>query len=125
MINNINSGADYANIIINSLMEVEQDLSDEEKTESGYLKHHFITISELADQTYSDYITGKRESYMFTEEEFISTAHKARENYIQELLNGMVDKDLIEVSVGPDGDLLYGLSDSGKEEANKIFGDKI
>jgi len=124
MLENINSGADYANIIINSLMEVEQDLSDDEKTESGFLKHHFITISELADQTYSDYITGKRESYMFTEEEFVSTAHKAKENYIQELLNGMVDKDLLEVSIGESGDLLYGLSDSGKEEANKIFGIK-
>lgn len=124
MLENITSGADYANIIINSLMEVEQDLSDDEKTESGYLKHHFITISELADQTYSDYITGKRESYMFTEEEFVSTAHKARENYIQELLNGMVDKDLLEVSIGESGDLLYGLSDNGKEEADKLFGIK-
>jgi hypothetical protein len=124
MIENINSGADYANIIINSLMEVEQDLSDDEKTESGFLKHHFITISELADQTYSDYITGKRESYMFTEEEFVSTAHKAKENYIQELLNSMVDKDLLEVSIGESGDLLYGLSDNGKEEADKLFGIK-
>ena len=124
MLENINSGADYANIIINSLMEVEQDLSDDEKTESGFLKHHFITISELADQTYSDYITGKRESYMFTEEEFVSTAHKAKENYIQELLNSMVDKDLLEVSIGESGDLLYGLSDNGKEEADKLFGIK-
>jgi hypothetical protein len=124
MLENITSGADYANIIINSLMEVENNLSDDEKTESGYLKHHFITISELADQTYSDYITGKRESYMFTEEEFVSTAHKAKENYIQELLNSMVDKDLLEVSIGESGDLLYGLSDNGKEEADKLFGIK-
>jgi DNA-binding PadR family transcriptional regulator len=121
MLENINSGEDYANIIINSLMEAEQDLSDDEKTESGFLKHQFITISELADQTYSNYIIGKRESYMFTEEEFISTVHKAKENYIQELLNSMVDKDLLEVSVGEDGDLLYGLSDKGNEEANQLF----
>jgi hypothetical protein len=124
MLENINSGADYANIIINSLIESEQDFSDDEKTESGLLKHQFITISELADQTYSDYITGKRDSYMFTEEEFISTVYKARENYIQEMLNGMVDKDLLEVSINEEGDLLYGLSDSGKEEANKLFGIK-
>lgn len=120
---NINSGADYANIIINSLLEAENEIPENERTESGLLKHQFITISELADQTYSDYIVGKRESYMFTEEEFINTAHKARENYIQEILNGMVDKDLLEVSIGESGDLLYGLSDNGKEKASMLFGD--
>ena len=122
MIENINSGADYANLIINTLMETEQEFPDDEKTESGLLKHQFITISELADKTYSDYVAGKRESYMFSEEEFISTAHKARENYIQELVNGMVDKDLLEVSIDENGDMLYGLSDKGKEEAKEIFG---
>ena len=41
---------------------------------------------------------------------------------MSDLLDGMVDKDLLEVSVNEEGEFLYGLSEKGKEESDKLFG---
>jgi len=78
-------------------------------------------IEENADKSYNDYIIGKRESFLMDEVEITAMFKTAHENYIQKMLNSMVDKDLLEVSISEEGDLLYGLSDKGKEEASRIL----
>jgi hypothetical protein len=120
---NINSGADYAQVIIDSIMKTEKELSEEQQSPIELLECWTEHIQNKADETYLDYIIGKRESYMFTEEEFIDLQRKAMEDYTQILLNKMVDKGLLEVSVGDDGDFLYGLSEDGEKLSKDLFGD--
>jgi hypothetical protein len=125
MIENINSGAEYAQILINSIQRSEDTLPANDKMDPVLFNYWTEEIKEKADETYTEYIVGKRESFLLNEEEMISLFKTATENYIQHMLNNMVDKDLLEVGINETGDIIYGLSDNGKEEANKLFGTNI
>jgi len=125
MLENINSGADYAQVLINSIKTTDSNLPPNEQMDPALFEYLSELIEEKADSVYNDYIIGKRESYLIDDIEMTELFKAAYENYVQRMLNSMVDKDLLEVSIGEEGDLLYGLSDKGKEEANKIFGDNI
>ena len=127
MLENINSGKDYAEVLINKIIEAELEQPKEEQLDSTLLKCWTNQISSAADDVYMDYIKGDRESFMFTEEEMKQLFENAKSDYIQEMLNNMVDRNLLEVSVGENGDILYGLSEAGKEyteNAKKLSGDE-
>jgi hypothetical protein len=124
MFNNINSGAEYAQLLINSIKETESGLPLDEQMDPMLFECWAELIEEGADKSYNDYIIGKRETFLMDEIEISKMFKIAHENYIQKMLNSMVDKDLLEVSIGEDGDLLYGLSDKGRDEASRMFGDK-
>jgi DNA-binding PadR family transcriptional regulator len=124
MLNNINSGAEYAQLLINSIKTAESELSLNEQMDPMLLECWIELIEEKADKSYNDYIIGKRETFLMDENEISEMFKTAHENYVQKMLNSMVDKDLLEVSIGEEGDLLYGLSDKGRDEASRMFGDK-
>jgi len=124
MLENINSGADYAQIIIDKLMEAESEMPTEQQSPIDLLGCWTECIQNKADETYQDYITGKRETYLFTEDEFIKLREEAMGAYVQVLLNNMVDKDVLEVSVDEEGNIMYGLSENGRDLANSIFNNK-
>ena len=65
-------------------------------------------------KAYNDYIIGKRDDYKLNDEESYEQFEKAGLQYTQEMVDGMVDKDLLEVSVGPGGDLLYSTTKKGQ-----------
>lgn len=112
---NIKSGEDYANLIINQMIGTEREEKEENKTPIDLLNFWFEEIKILAYNTWNDYITGKRENYAFNTNEYIVTYNKACELYTQKILDGMVDKELIQVGVGENGDILYSLSEKGKD----------
>lgn len=70
-------------------------------------------------KAYNDYIIGKRDDYKLTDTESYNEYDKAGIQFTQELVDGMVDKDLLEVSVGIGGDLLYSTTKKGKKAAKK------
>lgn len=116
---NINSGEDYAKMLINTIVEAEIDLSADQRMEAGLMQYWCEEIKEYADVTWNEYIIGKREEYMFTDVEMQKLFEKAGLRYANDILNGLVDKELIEVSVSPEGELLYGLTEKGKKEVNE------
>lgn len=116
---NINSGEDYAKMLINTIVEAEIDLSADQRMEAGLMQYWCEEIREYADVTWNEYIIGKREEYMFTDVEMQKLFEKAGLRYANDILNGLVDKELIEVSVSPEGELLYGLTEKGKKEVNE------
>ena len=65
-------------------------------------------------KAYNDYIIGKRDDYRLSDTESYEQYEKAGLRFTQELVNGMVDRDLLEVSVSPEGDLLYSTTEKGK-----------
>lgn len=70
-------------------------------------------------KAYNDYIMGKRDDYRLSDIESYKQFEKAGLQYTQEMVDNMVDKDLLEVSVGPGGDLLYSATGKGRAA---IFG---
>ena len=120
MLENITSGEDYSKVIIENIINTELELPKDEQASSVFLTIWFNQIKSLADETYSEYMKGNRDTFIFDEDEFKGIYERAQIEYIQNTLNNMVDKDLLEVSVGEDGEILYGLSGVGKIIAENL-----
>ena len=115
MEDNIQSGEDYARVIINAIIEDELDMPKDQRMDSKMLQYWCEEIQIFANQTWKEYIMGNRESYMFTESELKKLYENAGLKYASDILNGLVDKEMIEVSVGEGGDLLYSLTEKGRK----------
>lgn len=113
--NNINSGADYANIIINIMIEGEGQLPKDEQMPSLLFTYLCQEITNKADETWTEYITGKRETYLMNDVEMKDLFDNAGMRYVSELIDGMVDKDVLQTYVDDNGDILYGLTENGKK----------
>ena len=82
-------------------------------------------VNKKADINYKEYIIGNRETFLFNDIEMDKMFNDVGERYVSGLLDGMVDKDLLEVSIDDKGQFLYGLSENGKKAADKLFGNNI
>ena len=118
--NNIESGNDYARLLIDEILKDEDDAPLNKKMPILLLSFWINEIKILADETWRQYITGKRDSYEFTLDEFDQTFNRAGLKYTEELLDGLVDKGVVEVRVGEKGDMLYGLTEEGIKIANNL-----
>jgi hypothetical protein len=116
---NIQSGQDYARLLINTIFEGELELSEDARMDSRLLQYWSEEIMTYADITWQDYITGKRETYLFDDMEFRQLFEKAGLKYASDILNGLVDKDMIQVGVREDGELVYSLTEKGKKQIDE------
>ena len=113
--NEINSGADYAQIVIDSILETEKTLPVDQQMPLDLLTHLTKLIETEADKHYAAYIIGKRETFMFNDVELNDLFNKAGELYVGDMIDNLVDKDMLEVSIDENGEMLYGLSELGKQ----------
>lgn len=111
--NNISSGNDYAQLLIDEILKEENEAPLGKKMPILLLSFWIDEIKTLADETWSQYITGKRDMYEFNTEEFEQTFDNAGMRYTEEILNGLVDKGMVEVGVGKEGDILYKVTEEG------------
>ena len=118
--NSIESGNDYARLLIDEILKDEDDAPLNKKMPILLLSFWIDEIKILADETWRQYIIGKRDSYEFTPDEFDQTFNKAGLKYTEELLDGLVDKGMVEVRVGETGDLLYKLTEEGTKITNNL-----
>ena len=112
---NINSGADYANVIITSVIDAESDLPVDQRLPSLLLTFWCQEIANKADETWMEYITGKRETYLMSDVEMKDLFDKAGMKFVSTLVDGMVDNDVLETYVDDKGEILYGLTENGKK----------
>jgi len=119
-LNNINSGNDYAQLLIDEILKDEDSAPLSKKMPILLLSFWINEIKILADETWRQYIIGKRDSYEFTPDEFDQTLNRAGLKYTGELLDGLVDKGVVEVRIGEKGDMLYGLTEEGIKIANNL-----
>lgn len=117
---NIQSGEDYAKVLINIIVEGELDLPRENRMDSKMMQYWSEEIEKFADETWHKYIIGDRETYLFDEDEMHKLYENAGLRYASDILNGLIDKDMIEVGVRKDGELVYSLTDKGK---NYVIGE--
>ena len=115
--NNINSGADYAQLVIEGILEVERTLPVDQQMPLGLLTYLTELIEEQADEYYTAYVIGKRETFMFSDVELNKLFNKAGELFVGDILDGLVDKDMLEVSIDKNGEILYSATKKGIKAA--------
>ena len=71
MLENITSGEDYSKVIIENIINTELELPKDEQASSVFLTIWFNQIKSLADETYSEYMKGNRDTFIFDEIYFI------------------------------------------------------
>ena len=125
MLENINSGAEYAQIVISTILETESEVPEKHQMPIKMLTFLAEEVNKKADINYKEYIIGNRETFLFNDIEMDKMFNDVGERYVSGLLDGMVDKDLLEVSIDDKGQFLYGLSENGKKAADKLFGNNI
>lgn len=118
---NIQSGQDYARVLIDIIIEGELSYPQKDRMDSRLLNYWTEEIKNFADETWQKYIVGQRESYLFDEDEMKVLYEKAGLRYASDILNGLIDKEMIEVGVREDGELVYSLTDKGRDY---VVGDK-
>ncbi len=106
---NINSGEEYAKILTSTIREAEGPLPEE------LVEYWCEDIWEMAINSYNDYITGKKDDYLLSDVDMNEAFDRAGIRYTQEILNGMVDKGVVQASIGEGGEILYSLTEEGKK----------
>lgn len=106
---NINSGEDYAKLLTNSIKEADGPLPEE------LVEYWCEDIWEMAVNSYNDYIIGKKDNYLLSDVDMNEAFDRAGIRYTQDILNGMVDKGIVQANVDEDGEILYSLTEEGKK----------
>lgn len=106
---NINSGEEYAKILTSTIREAEGPLPEE------LVEYWCEDIWEMAINSYNDYITGKKDDYLLSDVDMNEAFDRAGIRYTQEILNGMLDKGVVQASIGEGGEILYSLTEKGKK----------
>ena len=120
MLENITSGDDYAKILIESVVESEIDIPTSERMDPDLFIIWKKIIHKESNSKWQDYIIGKNDSYLFSDIEFTETFQKASQELVSDTLAGLFDKEMVKMSVGDDGEILYSLTEEGKKQAEII-----
>lgn len=105
----ITSGEDYAKILINTLRE-----SPDPEMPDELLNYWCENVYDLAINSYNDYLLGKKDSFMLDIQEIEQAYQNAGLQYTEDLLNGMLDKGVIEALINESGQIVYGLTEKGR-----------
>jgi hypothetical protein len=105
----------YLQEIIDTIHETEASLPPEDRMETRLLEIWIDQITDSCYWFYQDYISGNRSQYYMTEKEYDGIFEKSGLIYSEELLNGLVDKGLIEAKINENGDIVYGTTELGNK----------
>jgi hypothetical protein len=111
----INSGDDYAQILMDTIIEGEKSIPEKEQMPIDLLTNLSKLIHDKANEYWDEYIIGKRDTFVFEVGEMEDMFNKAGEMYVSDMVDQLVDKDVLEVSVDDEGEFLYGLTELGKQ----------
>jgi len=111
----INSGDDYAQILMDTIIEGEKSIPESEQMPIDLLTYLSKLIHDRANEYWAEYIIGKRDTFVFEIGEMEDMFNKAGEMYVSDMVDQLIDKDVLEVSVDDEGEFLYGLTELGKQ----------
>jgi hypothetical protein len=111
---NINSGEEYANLLVKTLKESQKDLPEE------LLKKWCWELYTAAVDSFKEYLVGKRDDYLLTQDELEECYNKAGIKYSEGVLNSLIDTEHIQASITPEGDIVYSATEkSSKRKKGK------
>jgi len=105
---NIQSGDEYANLLIGNLNAYDGFGEDLPENLMGYWEQG---IRRLCNQRYSLYKKGEIDSYMLTENDMLNTYKEATLKLTGEILADLVDKGEVTMGINKDGEIVYASSD--------------
>lgn len=108
----INSPEEYAQLLVDSLMESGEE---DEVMPPELIKYWCENVYSAAIKSYNDYLVGKRETFLLSENEMEEAYDKAGMSYTEDLLNGLLDKDMIQAGINKEGSIVYSLTEEGKK----------
>lgn len=110
MLDSINSGHDYGTLLVSTLK------SDQDPNMPYELLEYWCeNVYDLAVKSYNDYIVGKKETFLLDTEEIEKAYENAGLRYTQDILNGLVDKEVIQALIDETGEIVYSLTEKGKK----------
>ena len=109
---NIQSGDDYADLLIGDLRVMVEKEGMEEDLFKVWEKH----IRKLCNLRYYQYVSGDVESFMLSEQEMMQTYKDSTMEYTGELLSSLVEKGKVSMAINQDGEILYGIPKDTMEE---------
>lgn len=98
---NINSGEEYANQLIKILKETQEGLPEE------LLKHWCWEVYQAAVDSFNEYLAGKRDDYLLTQDEIEKCYEKAGLKYSDQVLNQLIDTEHVQASITAEGNIVY------------------
>jgi hypothetical protein len=116
---NINSGDDYADLLIKTILEE----SPSSVVEEEMLKYWVIKVREMCVEKYNKYIIGQEETFMLSDVEMDESYRLSIEEMVNDSLKELSEKGLLEISIDDNGEILYGLSEEGKAYTKDITDD--
>lgn len=105
---NIQSGEQYANILIENL-KLTDEVFDELPEE--LMKYWEQGIMKLCIERYDLYIKGKTDDYRLFEDDMLDLYKEASLKMTQDILDELVDKGEVHMGVNKDGEIVYGSKD--------------
>ena len=108
----IQSGDDYANLLIGDLRVMVEQEGMEEDLFKVWEKH----IRKLCNLRYYQYVSGDVESFMLSEQEMMQTYKDSTMEYTGEILSSLVEKGKVSMAINQDGEILYGIPKDTLEE---------
>ena len=102
---NIQSGDDYADLLIDDLRIMTEQEGMEEDLFKLWEKH----IRKLCNLRYYQYVSGDVDDFMLSEQEMLQTYRDSTLEYTGEILSSLVEKGEVSMSINPDGEILYGI----------------
>ena len=111
----ITSGEQYGLLLSYELAKIDTGLP------SGLLDIWCDEVYNMAIESWDNYIIGKKDHYELTVEEIEESYKRSSLKFTEELIDGMVDKELLQVSVDEEGEFLYSLTEKGRDYKNNLF----
>ena len=115
-----NSYQEYAQSMIKDIIALENTFPVHEQLPPTLLTYWCEEINSHAEQYWKEYLVGKRESYMFNEEEFKEIYDKAGVRYTSEIVDGLVDEGYVQMGIRDDGEIVYSATDKGKQALDEF-----
>ena len=115
-----NSYQEYAQSMIKDIIALENTFPVHEQLPPTLLTYWCEEINSHAEQYWKEYLVGKRESYMFNEEEFKDIFDKAGVRYTSEIVDGLVDEGYVQMGIRDDGEIVYSATDKGKQALDEF-----
>jgi hypothetical protein len=109
MLENIKSGEEYAELLINNILEIDEGMP------LDLLEIWCNEIRTLAIESYDEYLKGNKDDFPLTVEEVQQSYKTATMILIENTIGDMVDKELLNVGVDQEGEIVYSLTEKGQQ----------
>lgn len=106
---NINSGDEYADLIINDIKAFKMGMPDD------LIEYWSVEIRQLCNVNYLKYVEGELDTYLLTDTELEEAYKTASKKLIGDTLGDLVEKGMVAMGIDENGEVVYSATEKGKQ----------